>query len=658
MATHPDAKLVRISVILCGLLTWLISGQSAAQDIRQGTVRITLSPNPVTLPADGKSRSRILIEVRDRNEQPLPDGTPVFVFVDNGLVETGDADRRQSLTATTQGGYTTVYCTSETPGVATVTVRVQDTRQRALLTFLPKGESPKAQPRVVHVRGKWVGYCLDLNTIRARDGARATIGNMIFDAADGLELDIEANTLRGWSVRIRRGEETLEGEDFFYEIGTGRGVIRRFGELGVERTFFSCYSLTGQTAEWELPDDVFRRDDREGVNWMICESCQYHLHQKVVVKKAAFYAQTQKVFSFPPYWVIGLPGYSGSSNTQVVGVSTDGGLAVDFPFFYRVSDNWAGAVKIQRGASGTSFMARDGWSLAVEEEYQTCTTRGSIEASGIFTSDWGVEWRDERTVFGSDQAFFNVAWPDHESIFADASLYHYSDKYRFNLRGQYDDPAAAEKAYRVTGDWLTEPQRLTGNSRYRLGASVGGRLYKQRDDDWVLENELYASVELDPWRIGSRTRIRPTFSDTFSWDTGEFSQNIARAQLRLNHQFGSAAWLGLNYQLSYHNGDSTRKGANSMVGLDFNLTHDCLWNLYLNGTWDVNESDTYGYIGWDWFFKPAWRFGIVGTHYGYGEEDYNDLEFELGRAIGTREIGLRYSLKEDRLSLEFGSFGL
>lgn len=640
----------------CICLFW--GGSADAQGVRSGNVRITLSANPSTVPADGKSRARIRIEVRDRADQPLADGTPIVCHVDNGLLSTGDTDKRQSLTVPAEGGYATVFCTSEEAGGGTVTVRVQESRQRVTVQFVPKGEALQGSGRVINLRGGWIGYCLDLGLIRARDGARAQLGKLVFDAADGIELDIERQTIRGWGVRIKRKGESLQGEDFYYELAGRRGVLRRFGEYGVERVFFSAYNLSKGGLGFEVPDDAFRSDKREGMTWLVCQSCSYFLGQKVVVKHAALYADTQKVFSFPPYWVIGLPGYSGASNTKVLGLSTAGGLAVDFPFFYRVTNEWAGSVKLQRGAPGTSFIARDGWSIGVAEEYDTGVAKGSFEASGLFSSDWGVEWRDERQLLGGDQGFFNVAWPDHHSLFADASIYHYGDTYRLNVRGQYDSPWVGGEGYRFLADWLTDPAELTDDASYRLGASIGGRKFAGLDDGWVFENELYASMDFDAWRLGRRTRLTPSLAEVYAWDTSEYSANSLRARLRLDHEFGAGASLGLNYYLAYRNGDTSRPGANHLLGLNFTLNHGSLWNLYSNGTWDVTAGDTYGYFGFDWFFRPKLRFGLIGTHYDFDDIGYNDIELELARSFGSREIGVRYSFDTGRLSLELGSLGL
>ena len=62
--------------------------------------------------------------------------------------------------------------------------------------------------------------------------------------------------------------------------------------------------------------------------------------------------------------------------------------------------------------------------------------------------------------------------------------------------------------------------------------------------------------------------------------------------------------------------------------------------------------------GVDYNLGPGWRLGLFGTYYDYDTADYSDLELELARALGNKELGLRYSMETGRLSLELGGFGL
>jgi len=210
----------------------------------------------------------------------------------------------------------------------------------------------------------------------------------------------------------------------------------------------------------------------------------------------------------------------------------------------------------------------------------------------------------------------------------------------------------------VSGEWLTEPRRMGPTSAYRLGTTIGARRDGWDDLGWVFENQMYASVELDPWRLSSRTKLRPQISNLYSWDTGKFAQNAARAELHLDHRFDPGTRMGVNYYYTYRTGQTARYGSNHLLSLDFTTGGAGRWSTFLNATLDLTQSDRYASAGVDYNLGPGWRLGLFGTYYDYDTADYSDLELELARALGNKELGLRYSMETGRLSLELGGFGL
>ena len=631
---------------------------ASAQGARAENVRVVMRANPGTVPADAKSRAVIRIEVRDQQDRPVLDGTPIFCHTSLGLLSTGSAGGQQAMTVSSSGGFATLYATSDTSGSAVVSASVQESRGQVVVQFLPEGEVAQRYARVVDVKGAWVAYCVELNQIRARDGARAKVGSLVFQDVDRLEVRVDELTVRGWGGEISLKGETVDVEEFFYDLGASRGVFRRFSDEGVEWVRFNQYLLRDSGQEWEIPEDAFRPDERDNQTWFVCRGAQFFIGQKVVVKHATVYVEDQKVFSFPPYWVIGLAGYTGASNTQTLGLSSQGGLAVDFPYFYRVTDGWSGSVRIRKGASGTSFVARDGWSVGITEEYDDGIAKGFLEADGLGRPDWGLQWQDERPIFGDSQGFLNVSWPDHRSLFADASIYRYQSSYRFNLRGQYDNPWNGEESMSMAGEWLTEPRTLGPTSSFRLGTMLGARRHLWDDKGWVMENELYASIDIDPWRLSSRTQLRPSLSHLYAWDTSKFAQNASRAEFRLDHTFTPSTRLGLNYYLTYRTGQTSRYGVNHLLGLNLTTASGGKWSSFLNASYDLTEDDRYASLGFDYYLSRGWRMGVLGTHYSYADAEFSDVELELAKALGNKELGLRYSLDSGRLSLELGGFGL
>lgn len=660
MKTIRSRRLVYAAATCCAVTLLLALGsQCAAQMIQTGATRITISATPRALPADGKSRARVLIEVRDREGAALPDGTPVILNTDLGLLATSESDKRQSLTASLRGGYATVYASSDAPGVARITARVRDSANQLVLQFVPEGTVLEAAPRVLNITGGWVGYSPETNLIKVRDKASAVMGRLKISARDGLEASATDQSLRAWGVEITLGKTTLTGEDLFFDLASGQGVVRRFGDLGLERVGFNVNSLEGSIVDpASVPEGAFRAAEDDSLAWMVCHSVRFYPNQRIVLYKAVLYAGESRVLRLLPFWVIALPGYSGASNSQVVGLTSDGGLAVSLPVFYHVSDEWAGSVRVQRGVAGSSFVARDGWTLGVGEEYSSAHSRGSVQVDGILSGDWGAEWIDERNFADGDQAAFSLASPDHQSLFGDASWYHYGSSYRLNLRGQYDHARGQSSALVTGAEIMTEPRAVCGDIDYRVGTSVAALRDAGAEDQWVFENELFVGLDFDTWKPSRRTRVTPSITEVYAWDTDDFHANNARLQLRVSHDIGRQAFTGLTYYLTHRAGDAGTPGFSHLVGFDANASRAGRWNSSLNATWDISQGDTFGQFSFSHYLPDDYRGGFSVSHYDFDDTSYDDVEFEIGKPIGDRDVTLRYSVETGRVSLEVGNIAL
>lgn len=634
------------------------SGVARAQSARSGAYRVTVTATPRHVPADGQTAARLRIDVRSQNGSAAPDGTQVVVRTDLGQLSLGTIGQQTSLTVATSGGFVAVYATSLAPGTATITTQVADTRTVYYVDFIPEGERVQPDQRVLDISGNWVGYSPALNVIEARDQAQVRLGRVVLEAGGLVQIDVGALTLKAQKVAIRRGEKSLVGEDLYYDLATKRGVLRRFGDGKVERVFFDVLGLEPADREWEIPEDAFRVDRRESDMWLLARTISFFLREKIVLRKGSIWSQGQKVFNFPPYWIVGLPGYTGVSNSQALGVSSGGGVALDFPFFYRVTNTATGSVKIQNGASSSTFTTRSGWSIGLEEEYRSLSgTEGSLELAGLPHDDWGVSWTDSRTLFGTGLASTNVSMPDHRSLFADWNLYDYRGQGRLSVRAYYNSPVGFETTYGLAGDWLGDPRPIgSHNLHYRFGASVGGLQYADVSSP-VLAWEGYAELSLGSRTIGDRTRFYPTVSNTYSWDSGGFSRYSARGDLRLTHEFTRSCSASLDYGTEWRSGDVVGGSRLQTLGLDLRAYHGGKWFAYANGTLDITNDDLYSFASLDYYVNRDWRCGLRSTYYDFDETLYKDLELSLGRAFGSREISLQYSTNTGDIWISLGGFG-
>jgi len=641
------------------LISALAAAVALGQTSRAGIYQVQLSATPSQVPADGQSQARLRIDLRDQQGKSVPDGTQFVAHTDLGVLSLGSAGRQGSISGHTAGGFAIIFATSPTPGTATITVQAADSRNVTYVSFLPEGETASSEARVVDVKGGWVGYNLDLGIIEARDRATVTFGKLTVESGGVMQISIDGMTLKAQDVIVRRGDQTLAGEDLYFDLATKRGVVRRFGAEKLERVYFDAISLKPSATEVEIPSDAFKVNKQEADTWLLARSISFFLREKIVLRSAALWIQEQKVFTFPPYWIIGLPGYTGATNTQALGLTSAGGLALDFPFFYRVTDKATGAVRIQRGSRASSVTSRDGWSVAISEEYRDgLGTEGSIELGGLPRSDWGFDWRDARPMFGNGFSYASFAMPDHRSIFADSNVYAYRANGRLSLRTYYDDPNDYASSYGTIGDWLGDPRPIGDhNLSYRFGTTVGLR-HQAAVDQSPLFQEIYSELSLNDRTWGKKTTLQPTIANVFDWDPDGNSENSLRADLRLDHQVRPDFAVGLDYAAELTTGNISPNGLRQTLGFDLRANHGSKWLSYLNGNYRLDSGDLYSFLSFDYYMNPQWRWGLSGTYYSFEASQYQDLELSLGRLFGDREVSVNYSTDTGHFSLALGGFGI
>ncbi|MGQ9730031.1 MAG: hypothetical protein ACUVX8_02040 [Candidatus Zipacnadales bacterium] len=644
------------------LLLELNGARCLAQTVRVGDSRILISANPTRLPADGQTVSRIRIEVRTRDNAPAPDGTPVTVNTDIGALTTDLGHKTTSATIPTEGGYALIYLISDEPGTATVQASMGNSRNRVLVEFVPLSEVGKRESTVVHVTGKWVGYCSDLELIEARGPAELRYRGLILEA-ETLQLNPRTLVVKADGVVLRRKDLELECEDTYLELMSMRGVCRRFGELGVEQVPYSAFTLKPSEAEQQIPEDAFRFDDREGRVWMVCKSVAIFPNEKIVLRSAALHVDQHRIMRYPPYWVIAFEGYQGSNNSQFLQFNSEGGLALDFPIFFSVTDSSTGALKIQRGASNASVMARQGWSFALEftQSDPANEADSALVVHGLPRSDFGVNFQHTQKVLGGADASFSLAWPDHKSLFTDFSVFRYGSGGHLSFRSHLDRLDAGGTSYGANADFLSTAQPWGKRFNFRWGMGVEADRNAWNEDGFVFEYRTSAYLDLTPFQFGKATNLTPSFSNLFAWDTAHRHSNTARAQLALTHRVGKGINLNLRYILEHRSGESryavydSQTGFTQELALNVSAFASQKWDAYLNASYDLTDSDIYGFGSLNYRPWEKYRLGLIGTYYEFAGTSFNDIEISFNRSLGGREIGVRYSTADDRVSLQFGA---
>lgn len=635
-----------------------------AQTVRFGQSRIVVDTNPSRVVADGQTFSRIRVEVRGRDDRPVPDGTPIQIATDLGDLTNDLATRKPAMTVMTEGGYAQVLLTSEEPGTATVRAQYGDSYNQALVEFVPLGEVGERDSTVVHVTGQYVGYCSDLNLIEARTAELRYRGLVL--EADQLQVNPQTLIAKAYVAKLRRRQAEVECEDVYLDLTSMKGVYRRFGDLGPERVNFNAFTLKALDEEPELPEDAFRFDDREGRIWMAARSAAIFPGQKIVLRNASLYVDRHKIMTYPPYWVIAFEGYQGSSNTQFLEFSSYGGLAVDFPIFFSVTDTSTGAIKIQKGAANGSVMARSAWTLAFEQTYEQPgqEARGVFLIDGLPSSTWGVHFRDSRKIMGGADSDLSIAWPDHKSLFTDYSVYQYGRAGHLGVRTHADRAGeTGEWSYGLNADFLSTSIPWGGDTQFRWGTGLQAGRDPWVDEGFVFEHRVSTYLDFDGWRPSMSTSLVPSLSNVFAWDTENRHSNVARAQVTLNQRVSRGVNLNLRYSLEHRSGESrysaftAQNGINQQLNLNLSAYASRRWDAFLNSSYGITDDSLYAFGAFSYRPWTKWRLGVVGSYYKFSDVAFDDVEVSFNRQIGNREVGLRWSKADNRVSLQVGQAG-
>ncbi len=631
-----------------------------AQDTWLGSYRIDLRANPTRLAADGLTPCRIQADVRRFDGTPAADGTQIVFGTDLGNVSLGQGGKSATLDTTIRGGSAVIFLTSDAAGTAAVTARVQDSRTTVRVSFLVPGSKglggQERPPRSMSISGKWVGYCVEAGAVEARGRSRITYGHLTIDAGDLAVLNIQTLQLHALGVVLQRDKAKVEAESICADLLKGEILVQRIAEGSVIRQRLSIQTLAPIDSDDPIPSGSFSADEVEGDTWFVGTTVRVFPNEKVVLRNASVYSGSEKVLSLPPYWILAMPGFTGASNSSMIGVNSEGGVAFDMPFFYQVTDTWTNSVRLQKGTTMAGVSAREGWSLALHNEYNGENgSLGYVTLAGIPRNDWGLAWHDNRTGLQSSQLFTDLSSPDHNSLFLNTMLYRTLPSHQFSFSTNFNRPTDVNPTYGATAQWLTYPRPLAGNKRlqYTLGTSLSldhGSSDTSGGAALLLGNDVYSSLDLSPRSLGGKWSFDPRVENVFSWFSDRSNRNSLRTELALNGALGRTNPVRLTYSATLDSGDVATPGWQQELDLWMTAYHG-RWSGYLNATHSLTTADQMATLSSDYRLTPTWRLGALYTAYNFGLGSFSDVDITLGRQFFGQELGLMWSRQTGRLSL-------
>ncbi|MGD8238639.1 MAG: hypothetical protein PVH68_08815 [Armatimonadota bacterium] len=684
----------QVSVLVCGVLCvlWAWTGPKADVGRRIGRARIILTTSVDEAVANGRSDVLVRAECLDTGtSRPVTDGTLVLFSTDAGDLSADRIHGQKQVTVETQNGFAEAFISSSEPHTVTITATaLGDSRDSISIEFVPEGTLSRGRRGVFRVKAVKippeaaadgekgrrkkpqygsVNYSMDHNVIEAWHAA-VTHRKLEIEAPH-IVVSIEGEYVRAWDATLRLKRARLQGDDVYYSLRRRKGVLWHVTEDGaVERVEFSGATLKAiDDGSFDAPDLVDSQDWlAETRVWFVCRSAMVAPRRKIVLRQPTLWVEDKQLARLPRYHVIQLDG----QQSGVVQFNSTGGLSIDYPYYLHASSGEVRAVHVQKGSQLDSLIPREGWSLCLSDEYDTSGASGKVWLEGLPASDWSLQWRHhEQRDAGSLRTYY-FGSRSLDTFQADATFSAMSRRLHRSTRLNVSAFPHAPMHLSASTDFMLMDRPVGNTDLYhRIGTRVS---FTSRDywaDGAVFQHQISNGLSIRPWQPDRKTRVRPSIDSIFTWNTRPSIGNYLRFQVSADRRIDSTQHLGLRYSIGQHLTGATHYGGlRQQVDLNYSLARGGKWSLGLNGTYDIGQKALYGYGSASYQVSRKYRLSAMASLYRwrqpipsvdleepeFTEVGFNEVDCTLWRSIGQREVGLRYSTYDNRISFEIGGF--
>lgn len=619
---------------------------------------IKLSASPSILLSDGKSVALVSAEVRDEKGNLVPDGTQVQFSASLGVL-------RETVVSTSAGIARTQITSASLPGVATITATVPGASafEETRITFT---DDPEMLRQRIHTylfgSPQYLAYSADWRCVEAvssEQKAELVVGNVRLQARS-YQYRLDDDLIVAEGATLTRGKRVLVAERLRYYPRRDEGQAVSVGEDGQVREIAFRGPLWEQEPVTVSRPDAYTYTDLSASELLfVADSAVLLPGERIQFRHVKMYVAGQKLLTMPMYDLSFRTGEV--LGQQIVGVHS-GGLTLDLPFYYVVSPQAVGALRLRHAqrVGRAVYAIRPGWSLDLEHTYsRQGIMEGAFALTGLMRGDWGLRWSHAHWFSQNASTHFYLDVPAHRSLYMNSGL-----SYAF------------------------------GGGRIGLNLSGGQSLSGTRYRD--LRSDLY--VESSPVKLSSL--LRATISTTFSSRVSEFSDKRARAdgaglRSRLYTTPLRLAGFTVNSSLmaSYLWGNSQTTGSSllatvsasrglwggALLSLTYDYTHDRLvqvsgfgrhrlsgifawsagqrFNASLVGTRILDSDATTLFADASYRLSSLWRVGANFSFNHFQGTRYNDLELSIGYRIGFRELLLTWSTLTRRWQVDLIAAG-
>ena len=661
----------------------------------QAATFISIEPSPVSIPADGKSACQILITAQDETGTRVPDGTEVRLTTSAGditpSVRTMDGRGIAILTAATA------------PQIAVVTASALGSSAGAQVEFTSSdAEEAPAIARAVRMHGGALAYCVDQDTVVGSSGVTIEYRGLTIKANSAQVRQIAGQIRAQGDVTIEKDSQSVTADMLALDTRTDRIRLMNLNDDRSLRTLDAKLQPVGEQNTAATPQAFTPLVNVDGATWIVCGRLVMIPGRRILFYKAAIYLGETRVFTMPYY---SYDYQKRETLLQQVRYSSQEGMLMDLPFYYRVADSGAGALKLRYAASGTDmgsyYRPRKGASVGLQEDFALGVRgQGRLFWDSIGSGDQALEMNhhieygmgpsagrlDLYSRYQPSSAYAKDMYNTSLNVMGALRNYTYTLSAYLGggriLRPNYLDPDAppdyvtqsnttVRSVFRPQQPLMTRPfgalvPSLTlgyGNLSSSSAAGTSPRYYQSLGLglNRTLAGDRSAALTLDGQagvtlttrgETGASLRLRPGF--------------------RKNWNGGSAS---LNYTLSLQRGvtDSVTGPAKHLLGGSLFVYGGAKWNANVYASYGLDSEQFNLFSGFSYNLPKGWRvrssYDLFRYTYRVGDTTYHNqnsyLQVGIYHPIGPYEIGVawspdgqNYGIEKDKhIWLELGASG-
>jgi len=669
---------MRTNVLIIALILLVCSAGELIADRSVGSILLTA--NPDSIPADGKSVCTITAQVRDRQNNVVPNGTEVRFSTSLGIIEeavitSAGAARAKLISGTTKG--TAIITATWVDGQATTQMQVVFGGSTAPVAKGPGYISIKSDD--------YLAYSIDHKTMEAIGHVKIRYRSLDIEAYD-VQIDLNKHkiTARGNNhdlVKIHTNTGVIEGNMFFCVLGEKGILLSVDSGKSLQIDLSKGSPIVSAEKPVYFPEDFHFVDLSDSGTLIKAKEAIVFLDDKIQFTQAAVYVDAKRMFCLP-YYIFPLnPG--GLDGEQSISASTNGGISVNLPFYFGLTPESSAAVLVQHGvqAGWGLYGQTPGWSLGLREKYTTQNAQGTFELSQVTTpSDWGAHFTHSQQLDPDTHTYLFLDYPAHKDFFGNFSIDRRFTGWNagLNLYGSMlslgGDSMSADLYMQTQPKPIGKsPLRYTVSTKLVytqstavptdttvtptpiIGAPPAPPVPAVTSTMGGFQPSVQTNLYTLPYTLTKTLSFSPSVALGYLWG-GEFAptgmSTLGTASFDWKISKASGVSFGYRYAERASIYTAASVGTQSVTANWHYFSNKWQASLYGVKGLDYSSMNLFGNVSYK--IDPLWRIGMRATLNEYGLLSYNDVEAEIGRMISGKELMFLWSKSQHRVLFQFG----